>query len=292
MGAEPHPDTPVHGNLLADAREGNETQAVIDAVTALGEPQEIDEERVYSVIVPAGAVHRVVRFPDEEILPGPRRPKGVYRPATVDALISVVDRFHDTDRTTVWVHPTSGQIVAVFNDNATEPGPGWRDHRAQLTLANTPEWVHWHGKDGELMTQQQFAEHVEDGAGEIVEPAAAEMLELAQTFHAHQAAKFRAAVRLQDGVVQLQYDETLDATAGTTGQMQIPSTFKLAVAPFLGEDPYAITARLRYRVNGGSLSIGYKLERPHVVLRDALDSIAARLAEKFPAVYIGDPGIS
>lgn len=273
-------------------RGENETQAAIDAGIALGEPHELQKQYAsYCVLVPAGARHELVRapaaHPDFEATPD--RARGTYRPATVDALISVIERHHDPENTTVWVHPTSGRVVAIFNDHHAQ-GAEWRDHRAQLDLAVTPEWQHWARRDGELMGQVAFAEHIEDGLSEIVEPAAADMLELAQTFQAHQSAHFRSAHRLQSGQVQVRYDEEIDAKAGQTGEMEIPSSFTLRIAPFLGEEPYRVDARLRYRMPGGKLSLGYKLDRPDRIVRDALDHVAGRLVEKFPSVFIGEPG--
>lgn len=272
--------------------EGNEIQAAINAGTGLADPKPLDHTvSIYSVTVPPGAMHHLVRTPppNPDFTDAPLRARGVYRPATVDALIDVIDRHHDPAATTIWVHQDSGRVEVVFNDSAKD-APAWRDHGAVLQLSQTPEWKHWLAKDNRLLSQNDFAEHVEDGLGEIVEPPAADMLELAQTFQAHQTANFRSGQRLQDGRVQFQYDEEIDAKAGTSGQMQIPSTFKLAISPFLGEQPYGVDARLRYRVGSGKLTIGYKLDRPHVVVDDALKKIAARLAEKYPSVFIGTPG--
>ncbi len=267
-------------------------QAAINAGTALGQPKPLDKEvSAYSVIVPNGAQHVTVRTPaaHPDFTDTPLRARGTYRPATVDALIDVIDRHHDPAATTIWVRQVSGRIDVVFNDAALGI-PAWRDHRAVLELTVTPEWTHWASKDARLLSQADFAEHIEDGVGEIVEPTAADMLELAQTFQAHTTATFRSGQRLSDGRVQFQYDEEVDAKAGQSGQMEIPATFKLAISPFMGEPPYAVTARLRHRQSSGKLTLGYKLDRPHVVVDDALTKIAERLAEKFPAVFIGEPG--
>lgn len=273
------------------AHEENETQAALDAGVALAEPRLLVPGTPVSVVVPKGAEHRVVRVAaaDREFEAAPLRARGTYRPATVAALIDVVKRHHDPDTTTVWVHPDNGSVIAVFNDN-TSAEPAWRDHRAQLNLTVPPEWKHWASRDGQLIGQVEFAEHIEDGLAEIVEPVAADMLEIAQTFHAHTDAQFRSSNRLHSGEVRIQYDESTTASAGKSGEMQIPETFKLAIAPFLGEERYAVQARLRHRVAGGNLKLGYKLDRPDVVVRHALDKIAELLSKEFPSVVIGTPG--
>lgn len=263
-------------------------QAAIDAGVALSGPQRLDSTLPYwSVAVPRDGHHALLELDVEKYALAPRRTKGTYLPATVEALTAVIERHHDPDTTTIWVHPTSGRIVVVFND-ASATGSGFRDHQAVLDLTPTREWRHWTHQDGNLMSQTAFAEHIEDGLPELVSPPAADMLELAQTMQATLGAEFRSAIRLQDGSVQTMYNEDLNTSAGKAGQLTIPSTFTLAIAPFLGEQPYSVSARLRYRLNAGKLTIGYRLERPETVVRDALNTIALELAAKFPAVFLGE----
>jgi uncharacterized protein YfdQ (DUF2303 family) len=141
------------------------------------------------------------------------------------------------------------------------------------------------------MSQEDFAEHVEVGLDDIAEPAGADVLEMAQTFHAKAHSTFRQATRLATGETQFQYDEEVAATAGKTGTLEIPSVLKLALSPFVGEERYAVIARLRYRLSGGRLTLGYKLDRPQLVQRDALERIAEKLKEKFPLTYVdSEPG--
>jgi len=47
-----------------------------------------------------------------------------------------------------------------------------------------------------MMSQDDFAEHVEVGLDDIAEPDAADVLEMAQTFHAKSQSTFRQATRL------------------------------------------------------------------------------------------------
>lgn len=274
-----------------------EAAAVAELAQRAAVPEVLTPEvgECYAVQLPPG---HILEIPDiEKHALTPFRPRGIYQPATVDALVAHVDRHFDAAHTTLWVHPDSGRIVALLNDHAafsgsgTAPGAGagWRDHRSVLQLEQTDEWNFWIGKDGSLMPQGTFAQHFEDGIKELVDPAASVMLELAQSFQAAQNASFKQATRLRDGTVQVQWNETVDATAGKSGEIPIPDTFTLAIAPFLGEEPAALTARLRYRLNGGQLQLGYKLERPDDVVRDTLSKIADRLTEKFTHVFIGTP---
>ena len=146
------------------------------------------------------------------------------------------------------------------------------------------------GKNGVLMGQEDFALHIEEGLQEIEQPHAADMLEMAQSFRLTNNASFRTAKRLSSGEQQFLYDETVEAKAGKSGQpATVPATFILLVAPFVGEEERQVVAKLRYRMSGGSFAIGYKLDRPDKVVRDALDGVAERLAGEFLACSWASP---
>lgn len=282
--SEPEPTHTEHGVVL----QATEAEAIAAIAQEAAVPSELDPDQIFSVTVPAGADHKVVDL--ERFLPAPRRARGNDRPATVDALTQHVQRHWDPEVSTIWVHPTSGLITAVLNDHGISDQIGWRDHRSTLNLQHTPEWLFWKAKDGSLLNQVQFAEHIEEGLDEIRKPAAAEMLELAQTFHATRSGSFSSANRLHSGEVKVHYDETLEAKAGASQDISVPTEFTLGISPFIGEDAYEVTARLRWRLDReGKLQLGYKLDRPDAIIRDALENVRARLAETFEHVLVGEP---
>lgn len=206
------------------------------------------------------------RFADE-----PRSKRGQVCLHTGPSLAAYVT-LHKGSGSMLYADVEARQIVAVLNDHDPE-GPGWCDHRAALQLRHTPEWDHWASLDGKLVTQVDFAHHIERGLAEIENPEAAEMLELAQSFEASSSAQFRSATRLDSGERQFTYQETIQARAGQTGQLTIPETFTLGVAPFEGSPKYAVIARLRYRLREGTLTIGYELDRPEDVIRAAFSDV-------------------
>jgi uncharacterized protein YfdQ (DUF2303 family) len=268
---------------MAEGNDSNAT-AVIEAARQGVKPQELDTSKVYHVGTEYGDVVDL-----ERLLDNPRRRKGTYTAATVESFTDIVDRLGaEGVATTIWVtHDTPYAVEAVFNDN-TADAAGWGDLRVRLPLELTPEWNHWASLDGALIGQEDFAEHIESGIKELVEPEAAVMLEIAQSIHATVSATFRSAKRLADGETQMVYEEQIEGSAGQQkGELKIPDVIKLAIAPFLGEDTYAVSARFRYRLGGGNLRVGYKLERPEDVILDALEQIKKRLDEKYDAVYMG-----
>lgn len=222
------------------------------------------------------------------LLDRPERPEGTYSLATLASFIDYVKKHDQGDHTTVWVHPTDGRVVAILDDHAAEK-TAWREHQARLDLLVTDEWKFWAEADGNYMGQQEFAGLLQEGLPDIAKPDAALLLEACSSIQATTNASFRSGFRLDNGEVKMQYDEQIDGKAGKHGELAIPEEFLLSLAPFVGNEKVIIAAHLRYRVRGGNLSIGYKLQQPDRVVQEALDEVADKLGAEFDRVYRGQP---
>lgn len=177
----------------------------------------------------------------------------------------------------LYVIPDEMAMAVVLNDD-TPLAAGWRDHVATMRLTPTPGWVRWRGANRKLLSQVEFAELIEDGLGEIVDPDGADLLELAQTFHATSSAAFRGGQRLKDGAVSFTYTEDVSAVGGAQGQLAIPDRITLSLTPFYGADPRRVSARFRFRLNGGKLALGFIVDGLEEMLRGVVDQVAADVA--------------
>lgn len=245
-----------------------------------------DPSKPQVLVVPAASSAEVLEL--DRFLDEPRRKKGLYGPADVESFIDYTTTHAVKGHTTVWVDPSQTMVVALINDNAADKG-GWGDHRARLVLNRTPEWRHWLARDGKYLTQEDFAEHLQEGILEIVDPEGAEMLEIAQTLQGSTDVQWKSANRVDNGAVSFKYQENVTASAGAKGELEVPQEMTLGVSPFFGEEPFSVTARIRYRVRAGALTIGYKLERPTDVELNVLQAIVDRLKGEFENVYMGTP---
>ena len=269
-----------------EAAAGGDMNAVIDAAQAAVAP--VSVEGVEGLLVGFGP-HDDTWVDLETFLPVPRRTRGTATVSDPESFASYFGRFDADVGTTVWADHGRDTITAVLNDDDPE-GPKWRDHRVKLVLEFTDEWRHWTDGDRRLAGQEQFAEHIEDGAPEIRKPDAATMLEIAQSFHANRDVRFKSGTRVSSGEVQLTYEESIDAKAGRKGEIEIPETFELGIAPYRGTEPYKVTARLRYRIRDGELSIGYRLVRPVRVLEAAFKDVVEAVADRVDRqVHFGTP---
>lgn len=277
---------PTDQTHLESLAGGAEAATVAELAFAASEPAYLAGDRAASFILPAGARREEIDL--ERYLDEPRRKKGRVSLHTGQALADYTNA-HKTDATTLWADVQQRNVTSVLDDHADELA-GWADHRAVLQLRHTPAWQRWVKHDGQKMSQVAFAEHLEDGISEIVEPSGADMLELAKSFQATKGVTFRSDRRLDNGQVQVQYEETIDAKAGQRGDLLVPQTFVLALQPFEGSDTYRVQARLRYRLGDGSLTIGYVLDRPEDVIRSAFDDVLAGIEKATElTAYRGTP---
>lgn len=265
---------------LLDAH-GDGVQAVIDTAQAAAKPTEVGDTDLLSVVLPRGAEHRVIDVEAyrEPYRAHPRRKTGTIKVFEADSFIAYY-RKHATDQVSeLYADAVNCTLVAVLDAHGADDA-GWGQHRLQLALRKTPEWAHWAGSDRKTLRQVEFAEHIEEGLPYIVDPPGAQMLEIAETFQAKTKVQFTSGNRLSSGERQLVYTEDTDASAGRKGELTIPGKFELGLAPFEGIDPFKVSARLRYRINQGQLTLTYLLEEPHKVLREAFGDVLIRIEEQ------------
>lgn len=212
----------------------------------------------------------------------PQRKQGTTTVEDIESFLTYYAKHADAS-TETYVDVDARRITAVLNAHGTD-GPRWGDHRVTLQLKCTRAWEAWTRFDRKPLTQQEFAEHIEDHLDDIIEPQPALLLEIATTFQAKQKVSFSSATRLNSGDVNISWEETTDATAGSKSQLKVPTEFKIAVVCLElpvpeGEDPvvHGMQARFRYRIDRGHLQVTYLLANPQEVLRDAVLAVVGKV---------------
>ena len=214
----------------------------------------------------------------EEMQDTPRRFRGTV---TLKDVASLLAYCSDQDAHYIgylYADPDKRSITAVFNDHRGVE-PGWRDHRAEFKAEYTPEFEKWMRNDKQPKTQGEFAEFIEDNFADITEPGAQVLLDIATTMQAKTDINFSSAKRLQNGQVQLQYTESINATAGANGALEIPKEFALGLRIFKNGGGYKLRARLKYRLNAGSVKFWYELDRPERAVEDAFAGYVDQVRE-------------
>lgn len=208
---------------------------------------------------------------------GPARKTGTYVVKDVNSFLAYYLKHAEQDAE-IWAAP--GEVTAVLNANAGGLGSAhWEDHRVLLEMQHSAEWIRWTGKSGRLQSQDMFAEFLEEGAADVVQPDMATVLEVVQSLEATTRVDFESAYRTSDGQRGFKYKETTTARAGQKGDLEIPSCFVLALRVYEGQDPINVTARFRYRIIGDQLQLGIVIDRIAEILERALQDTVGRIGE-------------
>lgn len=244
--------------------------AALAAGLALAEVREI--EGVPAVVLPPGC--KVELF--EQLLNSPVR---IRKHLILSTAISFIDYWQKFagDNSMIFADLERNQFQAVFDYHLIDE-PGHCDHTATLKLKHSKEWQTWLAANEKQFKQTDFAEFIEQNLPDIHEPIGAELLEVVRTLKANKKLAFKSGVTLSNGQVQFEYNETIDGQAGPKGELRIPEQFVLGLRVFHGEEPYRVTALLRWRIqDGGALTFFFSILRPERIIEDAFETVRQKL---------------
>lgn len=208
----------------------------------------------------------------------PERKKAVVKAHDADSFIEYFKLFRD-EQSRVFADEPNHKFVAVLDYHQSAEGkPRWGEHRVELTLRQSEEWATWKGADGKKFTQMDLGEFIEDNQPDITSPSGATMLEVARDLSAKSGADFSSAITMANGSVKFAYTETVRGTYGN-GSLEVPDRFTISIPIYVGSDPVSLTARFRYRVNGGKLQLWFDLLRASAAEREGFFLLHAQIAE-------------
>ena len=270
---------------MADLTEAEVTR---DLAYEAASPAVLERGKHYAWRQPDGAVHEVDLSEWE-----PARKAGTVTVRDVASLGACWDKHHD-DSSEAFADIDAATVTAVLDAHRSAAdgawlengGARWQQHRAVLRLKVTLAWETWLEKDRQMMPQVAFAEFLEDNYLDL-DPSgdvrASDFLEMAQHLQAATKVKFASGTRLSSGETKFTWEETTEARSAGGGEIIIPTTFGLAIRPYEDCETALIAARFRYRIKPEGLFLGYFLNQPERHRREAVENIAAQVAERIAA---------
>ncbi|SSP30580.1 Uncharacterized conserved protein [Acinetobacter pittii] len=198
---------------------------------------------------------------------------------TAKDFIAYVSRYADKN-SLVFVDVLEGKFKAVLDyhkvDNSVENegaelSPRHCKHIAHFVAEKTPEFKKIEDKSGEKFSQTNFALFLEDVMPYINQPDAAVLYEIVQTLNAKTNVDFKSGIRTDNGQVQLTYNETIEARAGTAGNLTIPEQIVFGIQVHRGGNHYALPARFRYRIKEGVITFWYDLDQLEKAIEKSME---------------------
>jgi len=269
-----------------------EAQTVAELCARLNQPT-LNVKREGVAVFPNGTI---ISLENELLADNPKRKRAKVGLYEAESFIEYVKRFIRLGCSIIFgaASETGGAFKAILDYHAAEAGGDgaahWGEHICTLTLATTPEWARWLGKNNSPMTQEQFADFIEDNAPDIVSPDAAVLLDMATMLQGKKSVTFKSSRNLRNGSIELAYSEQVEETSGRREDaMQLPDRIIVKMIPFVGCVGVEIPARLRFRIGDtGKVSFTYILDRPFKVLEAAFNAVAAQIeAETSIPVMLG-----
>lgn len=260
-------ETPVSGRNVA---------ASVNTGAALAQPRSLSGFKPYALVPEGMKVQELERLLDPE---RPQRIKAHPKFDDAESLVAYFNRFKDEDSTLLADIDTSS-VRAVIDHSQKGEGdhdnmPRYHDHLATFTAKHSLEWLTWVGASGKRMTQEAFAVFVEDNAPDIQNPSAIKLQEMALNLEASGSAEFKSFKRLEDGSINFLFKEEVN---GTSNGIPFPKQFEVLLRPYVGCTAATLVAKLRFRNDGGKLSLWFDLLRHEQVKRETFDSIVEGIA--------------
>lgn len=258
---------------------GSAADLGVDAVAALTrqtlQPRILTPGNIYAIPLADGTVDHY-DLTGDGFREYPRRKTGTVTVTDPASFLAYWEK-HSYAESEVYADRDRGTITGILDAHAAS-GARWQHHRLVLRLEHTASFQAWSNISGRMMTQVQFAEFLEDHRPDIRTPTAAELLELATTFHATTRVAFTSSTVLQSGQRQLEYTETTDASAGAKRKLAIPNVLDLGLLVYKGGDAAdQVSARFRYRIESGRLQLGVILDRLDEVVDTAFEAVVKEI---------------
>lgn len=202
----------------------------------------------------------------------------------IEGFVSYVNQFKHPSTKIYSMAAEDARVEARIDDHcAPEEGDdcSWVRHKAVFGCPTTPEWKAWQSMDRQRCNQVEFAEFLENNLGDITEPVAADLMTAVLEFQDSSRVEFKSHARLADGRVQFTYAEKDEG-----GEIKFPDRLEIGVPVFEGMGfRYKVSARIRYRMREGNLSIWYELHKPDHVLRKAYEDVLEHV-ERETTIYV------
>src|SRR5690606_34915997 len=151
-------------------------------------------------------------------------------------------------------HHRAREAPGAAGDYAT---PGRCRHVVTLLCPFDVDYAKWRPLlAGKFLGQQEFVEFLKDMVHTIHQPAAADLLDIAQDHAFDLVVRYRSATSDRSGKITILYEEQAGGGARNNGDIPLPEHVEIVVPIFQGGAETRITAELRYRLKDGLLLLG------------------------------------
>lgn len=273
----------------AQTRRGD-AAAIIEAVQEGGEFHEHTLSEMTIGVLPKDKKVISLKQYIDEYAKRPDRREGVAQLESLGSLIDHANRFKDVNSAlfATTVPPTLTTVFDYHEQGEPEATARFRKHRGVYRFPYSEEWETWNRVAEYSMSQEAFAELLEDRIDDIVDPSTpsdeskefvkrlgltlagpAKLLTLSRGLSIKVDSKVSAYTNPSSGRGSITWEEEHSDEEGDA--LEIPGGFFLGIPVFKHGEMYSVPVRLRYRVRQKQVAWILKLHRIDAVFRDAFE---------------------
>lgn len=243
----------------------------------------------------------------DEYAKAPDRKKGTAKLTSLDSFVAHVNRHKDGD-SVIFAKDDKSEpaLTAVYDYNLGGPTgtPRFGQHRAQYSFPVSEEWKAWLAASEKEMSQEAFAEFLEDRIGDVMRPEVGgdgikefavnlnidlatpmQLMGISRSLKIAVNQEVANAINLGSGEGQIVFKEEHKTEDGVT--LRVPGGFAIAIPVFRLGAAYQIPVRLRYRHKSGKITWLVTPHRTDVTFAHAFDEAAKKAGEdtQVPVFY-------
>jgi len=210
----------------------------------------------------------------EHLLLTPIRKKDARKFRTTADFIAYVNRFKEGESS---IYASGWTVEAEIDHRGPAGTLVHGDHTASIVYETTTALKRWLESNAKELTQQAFADLIEERAVDVVVPDSASMIEIAQTLHVSRNSAVTSVTR-QGANHHLVFSN--EQKVRTANDADIPSRFEIRLRPFLGSDATVeLDARLRVSMRSDKPAFIYELQDYQDRMLETLRVQVAMIAE-------------
>ncbi len=225
----------------------------------------------------------------EKFMDAPARKRGVFRTVRIDDFCIYVDH-EKTNDTAIFVAPDGKKTVAVI-DYGNHSFPQWGDHRATLTLKETPEFEALQALCKRELSQRDIIEWIEDWSATITPHINGSEITPLAAITALRKVKIdqKASATVTDQNFQAARS-TMEMIEASSADGPLPNGLDLTCNIYESTALRTIRTRLAMKTGGDKPYFTLRIIAIEIHMRDIANEIHGRIKSKFheTRVFIGE----
>lgn len=222
----------------------------------------------------------------------PLRRQAAIKTADLDSFAAYVTKYAEPDSVVFFNHEQGASAILDYIAPPAKLGEAfggretsWYGHRATMPLNCTTTYFRWANSLNQSFDQDVFACWL-DGRDEIIQPRAADLIEIVSSLEETVEVRFQSKFNRQSGYRTFQY-----AAEGRTGTLKVPDKIIVRTKIYTcSPEPVDLELLLRYRVpkdpDANGLKFFYECPGLPAILEAESEAILEDLTQRLPDIPI------